>query len=194
VGRLDALQDWFPTAFAPAAVYKLELEDHASSHRAAREIINAGWLTQVDVEDPEDLAHIAYLREERWKSGPTEDRGEAEVVVACRRYGWTAIMEDEEGRRAAGEDGVPCAYMLEILLAAAAQGMLTRAEAWGLHCELERERRRAILMPDEVHRAAFDASIASFRKIWLNRGEPDWPKLLATPKLTDVIKVERRRN
>ena len=194
VGKLDVLREWFPEAFAPAAVYKLELEDHIGHSTEAREIIGAGWLQKVTVDDPNDLAYITYLHEQRWKSAPGKNRGEAEVVVVCRRHGWLAVMEDEEGRAAAAENGVSCAYMLEIVIAAAAQGFLTVKEAWELHCEIERDRRRALLMPEDSHRPAFDASVAAFRTILEKQGEPDWPFLLSTPNLRDVILVQRRRH
>ncbi len=194
VGVLDILREWFPKPFAPCAVYQLELADHVSKSAEAREIVGTPWLQEVTVDDAADLAYITYLHEQRWKSDPGKNRGEAEVVVVCRRYGWTAVMEDEEGRTAAEENGTPCAYMLTIVVAAAAQGLLSAKEAWDLHCQIEDGRRRALLMPDSVHRPAFEACVQSFRRIWQKNGQPDWPRLLSVPKLKDVILLERKRN
>jgi len=135
---------------------------------------------------PDDAEFIAELLR-RFGKGPPENQGEAEVVAACRRYGWTAVLDDEQGRGAATEDRVAHVYVATLLAAAAAHGKLTPTQAWKLHVAFQRRGRFSPLKPDPAYKAAFVDFAAKLRRLRELRGEPDWPLLLAEPGLDNLL-------
>lgn len=195
-GHLDLLEAWFPKAFAPTAVIDAEFGEHIDRYPESKRIVEASWLEAVPVESDDGLKLVAYLRDERWKSAPNKDRGEAEVIALCVDYGWTAIMDDDQGRVAARDSKVPTATILTMVIAASAQGLISPTDAWKLHCEIVVARGGfTILSADKVHRPVFMNSIEAVRKIWRDEGEPAWPLLLAWKRgLDNVILAVRNRS
>jgi predicted nucleic acid-binding protein len=193
VGRLEVLGDWFgPRVFTANVIMEQELRAALPRHPENRAILESDWLLSVPVDEIEDIQLVASLRR-RWGSKDDEDRGEAEVVALCRRYGWTAIMDDDVGRKAAKEHGVPCVYMLTVILAAASCGLITPGEAWKLHYSIEQERRRAVLTAQDCHRPVFMHCIEHFTRVSEKRGNLHWPEILATKGLDDLVLWTRRK-
>lgn len=192
-GCLDVLGSWFgPRAFTAQVVTEVELRDSAGRHPENAAILSAEWLEPVAVDDIEDIRLVAELRR-RWGSSGNKDRGEADIIALCRRHGWTAITDDEVGRKAAGECGVSRVYMLTAIIAAASSGLIAPTEAWNLHCSIERRRRMAVLSPDDAHKPVFMACINQLKKVDERQGNPEWPMILAVHGLDDVV-VRTRRN
>lgn len=193
VGRLKVLRDWLgPRVFTANVITEQELRRGLPRHPENRAILDSEWLFPVPVDEMEDIALVASLRR-RWGSKDDQDRGEAEVVALCARYGWTAIMDDEVGRKAAKEHTVPCVYMLTTVLAAASCGLITPAEAWRLHCSIERERKRAVLSAGESHRPVFMKCVEQFTRVGEKLGDRRWPEILAMKGLDDLV-IWTRRN
>lgn len=142
VEQLDILGEWFPKAFAPNVVLAEEIGAHLDEHPEGQRILDANWLHEASVEDADGIALVAYLLDERWGSSSGKDRGEAEVIALCRRYGWVAVLDDAEGIRAAKDHGVASVSFLSVIIAAAAQDMIQRRDAWNLHVLIDEERRR----------------------------------------------------
>lgn len=193
VGRLEILGDWFgPRVFTSNVIVEQEIRGALARHPENKAILDSDWLQSVPVDEIEDIELVASLRR-RWGSRDDQDRGEAEVVALCRRNGWTAIMDDDVGREAAKEHGVPCVYMLTVMLAAASCGLVSPPEAWKLHCSIERERRRAVLTPDDVHRPVFMKCVEHFSRVGSKLGNPPWPEILAVKGLDDIV-IWTRKN
>ena len=189
---LEVLGDWFgPRVFTANVIMEQELRGALGRHPENKAILDSDWLLAVPVDEIEDIELVASLRR-RWGSRDDRDRGEAEVVALCRRYGWTVIMDDDVGRQAAKEHGVSCVYMLTTMLAAASCGLVTPPEAWKLHCSVERERRRAMLTAEECHRPVFMKCIEHIARVGEKRGHRRWPEILATKGLDDVVLWTRK--
>jgi predicted nucleic acid-binding protein len=208
VEKLDILGEWFPRAFAPNVVLTEEIGAKLDLFPEGQRILDAPWLHEVSVEDAEGIRLVAYLLNDRWASPAGKDRGEAEVVALCRRHGWTAILDDAEGIRAAKDYGVASASFLSVILAAAAQDITPRKDAWELHVLIDENRRRraaetgartqsfSFLTSDNSQREVFMSCVNEFRQRWIDRKRPDWPHLLALSppnRLDDIIKAVRRR-
>lgn len=192
IGRLPLLCGWFgPRVFTANVVMEEEIRGALGRHPENRAIVDSDWLVSVPVDEIEDIKLVASLRK-RWGSRDDQDRGEAEVVALCRRYGWTAIMDDDVGRSAAKEHGVSCVYMLATMLVAASCGLMTSAEAWKLHCSIERTRRRAVLTADECHRPVFMKCIEQFIRVGEKMGGRRWPDILARRGLDDLVLWTRK--
>jgi predicted nucleic acid-binding protein len=193
VSRLEVLAELFgPIVFTANVIMEQELRGKLRRHPENKAILDSDWLVSVPVDEIEDIQLVASLRG-RWGSKDDQDRGEAEVVALCRRYGWTAVTDDDVGRKAATDHGVPRVYMLTVMLAAASCGRVTSAEAWKLHCSIERERRRAVLSPDEVHRPVFMKCVEHFSRVGAKVGNPPWPEILAVKGLDDIV-IWTRKN
>lgn len=193
VRRLDVLREWFgPRVFTANVIVEQELRGTLDRHPENKAILDSKWLSSVPVDDIEDIQLVAHLRR-RWGSKDDRDRGEAEVIALCRRYGWTAVMDDEVGRKAAKEYGVPRVYILTTILAAASCGLVSPEEAWKLHCSIERERRRAVLSAGESHKPVFMKCIEHFTRVGEKMGDRRWPDILAQSGLDDLV-IWTRRN
>jgi predicted nucleic acid-binding protein len=187
VGHLELLGNWFgPRVFTANVIMEEEIRGALDRHPANRAILDSDWLVSVPVDVIEDIALVASLRR-RWGSKDYKDRGEAEVVALCRRYGWTAIMDDEVGRKAAKDNRVPCVYMLTAIVAAASCDLITRQEAWSLHCSIARAQKGSMLTAQDCHRPVFMDCVDRFVRIGEKRGNPRWPGILASKGLDDVI-------
>ena len=123
-GHLDLLGSWFGHGFAPKVVIETEVGDWVDRYPHNQEILDAAWLERVPVDIAEDIREVDRIRREFFGSAENKDHGEAEVIVLCQRYDWTAALDDGEGRRYAArtEVAVPSAMMLTIIIAAAAEG------------------------------------------------------------------------
>jgi predicted nucleic acid-binding protein len=187
VRHLELLGDWFgPRVFTANVIMEEEIRGALARHPENLAIVDSGWLVSVPVDKIEDIALVASLRR-RWGSKDDKDRGEAEVIALCKRYGWTAIMDDDVGRSAAKEYGVPCVYMLTTMIAAASCGLIAKQEAWKLHCSIEQERRRAMLTAQDCHKPVFMECIERFARVGEKRGNLHWPEILAMKGLDDVV-------
>jgi predicted nucleic acid-binding protein len=187
VRRLELLGQWFgPRVFTSNVIMEEELRGALARHPENRAIAETEWLVSVPVDEIEDIELVASLRK-RWGSKDGEDRGEAEVIALCKRYGWTAIMDDDVGRKAAKEYGVPCVYMLTTIIAAASCGLITPTEAWQLHCSVKGGQRGAALTSDDCHKLVFMECIKRFARIGEKFGNPRWPEILAIKGLDDLV-------
>jgi hypothetical protein len=117
-----------------------------------------------------------------------QDRGEAEVVVLCASQGWTGIIDDSNGQKAAQEYKAPYCSILTMILAAAGHGLIAADRAWQLHVDLETSRGhgRSALTADAVHRRPFQACIRQFAQI-VERRKLDWPHILGTPGADGLV-------
>jgi predicted nucleic acid-binding protein len=182
---------WFWRAYTAQVITEEELAD-INTYPDNQRIRDAAWLHPVAVDWEEGHRLVRYLRHDRWGSDHNEDFGEAEVIALCRRYGWIAVMEDFEGRRAARECGVTSARTLSIIVAAASCGLMTADEGWKLHVRLERDRQRADLTPDEKHRPVFDKAVELLGKAWEAKGRQPWPWLLSQPVDDAVVAIREK--
>ena len=179
VGHLDTLGSWFPRAFAPEVVIEEEIREPLPRYPKNQAILDAGWLEAVTVEEPSDLKDVAEIHK-RFGRRAGQDRGEAEVVVLCARYGWTAIIDDTNGQRAAQDYNAPCCTILTMILGAAGGGLIESRDAWQLHTDLETSRGpgRSALKAEKVHRNAFEQCVRQFARISEQR-KLQWPEVLA---------------
>jgi len=183
-GRLGWLEEWFsPVAYTPQAVIELELKKRPKQNGT---VVSASWLYWVP-SHIDDAALVARLVRQ-FGPGPPENQGEAEVIAACKRHGWTAVLEDEDGRSAARDEGVTRVYVATLLAAAAAQGKLTPTQAWKGHVAIEKKRGRfSPLKPDDGYKPLFFSYARLVRKLHLRRGKPSLAKLLAISGLDDLL-------
>lgn len=181
--RLDLLEAWFaPIAYTPEAVVTLELAKRPKQNNPTT---SAPWLHWVKPH-PNDAQLVAELLR-RFGKGPPENQGEAEVVAACKRYGWTAVLDDEQGRRAADDEGVPHVYVATLLAVAAAHGKLTPTAAWKVHAKMQQRGRFSPLKPDAPYKAVFVDFVDKLRTLHRLRDKPEWPLLLAEGALDDLL-------
>jgi predicted nucleic acid-binding protein len=198
IDRLGLLEDLFSgCALTPDVVKNDEVVKRLDKYPQNRRIHEAPWLEAVKVEEPEDTRLVAQLLA-IWDSDPRRDEGEAEVIALCRRFGWTAVMDDGRGRDAAKRYGVNCVYTVTAIIAASAlsrPGALGRKDAWLVHQEADADRgpnARAMPIEDE-YRPAFMKSLKGVRKRWQARGEPEWPQMLADPALDEIVEINAAR-
>lgn len=192
VGALDLLGEWFPRAFAPNVVIEEEIRAPLRVHPANQRILDAPWLESTPVTELEDIRKVSEIHK-RFGREPGKDRGEAELVVLCARHGWTAILDDTNGQRAARDyDARHCA-ILTMILAAAGHELIDRNAAWKLHGELEADRGggRSALTAQHVHRPAFNACIETFAHL-VDRGKLEWPHILSHPG-ADGLVIRKRK-
>lgn len=190
-GHLDRLGSWFGHGYAPRVVIEDEVGYWVDKYPHNQDILDAPWLECVCIDIADDLLEVERIRRDFFSSAPGKDHGEAEVIVLCQRYGWTAALDDGEGRRYAArpEVAVPSAMMLTINIAAAAEGLIGRTDAWNLHADVDAVRGggRSYLTGQSVHRRAFMASIDAFSKIMQERDPGPWPRILTLRGLDEVV-------
>jgi predicted nucleic acid-binding protein len=187
VGQLSLLGEWFPRAFVPSVVMEEELRAPLANHPENQAILDAGWLESVTVDDPDGLRTVAEIHGRFGQKG--RDRGESEVVTLCARHGWTAIMDDTNGQRAARDYGAPSCAILTMILCAAGQRLIGTREAWKLHGDIASSRghgSRSALTAGSTHRAAFDECVRRFGAIAARRGL-EWPHILGQRGLDGVV-------
>lgn len=194
-GALQTLGTWFPRAFAPNVVIEEEIRKQIANHPENKHIVEAPWLESVAITEPGDL-HMVKDIHERYGREPGKDRGEAEVIVACNRHGWTGIIDDTTGEKAAADFGIAHCTLLTMILAACAHDILGEGEAWRLHCAIEESRGGSgysALSAQGVHRQPFRACVGAFKRAIQQTGTR-WPHTLALPGLNDLVKYTRERN
>jgi predicted nucleic acid-binding protein len=188
IDGLPELAGWFSngTCFTADVVTKVEIPRGLASHPKNQAILDAPWLTSVPVYD-EDLAFIVELRE-LWGSSGTEDYGEAEVVALCKRYGWTAIMNDRRGRGAARRNGVSYVSTAGLLVAATAERAISVNDAWELHTRVEGDYDHPMVLPTtDEYRPSFERAVAAVRRWTADNPEEHWPRPLAMAPAIDAV-------
>jgi hypothetical protein len=74
-------------------------------------ILNAPWLKTAPVLTGSDAQLVSTLLRV-WGGGPTDDRGEAEIIALCQRHGWVAITDDQKkGRPELERRGLEYSYV-----------------------------------------------------------------------------------
>jgi predicted nucleic acid-binding protein len=158
-GDLDLLGSWFGHGYAPRVVIEDEVGNWVHKYPQNQDILDADWLECVRVDIAEDIVEVERVRRDYLGNDPGKDHGEAEVIVLCQRYGWTAALDDGEGRRyaARSEVQVPSTMMLTIIIAAAAEGLISPSDAWRVHADVDAARLggRSYLTGQPVHRPAW---------------------------------------
>ena len=165
-----------------------EIPRGIAQHPKSQAILDATWLEPAAVLD-DDFEFIVSLRR-LWGSTGNRDYGEAEVVALCRRYGWTAIMNDGRGRATARRNGVASVCTGALLAAVAAEHFITPDAAWSLHQELESGFNTPMILPTgEEYRPAFDRTVAGIRRWVRDNTDLVWPATLAmSPPIDDLLK------
>jgi predicted nucleic acid-binding protein len=201
VDRLDTLGDWFPKAFVPNVVIEKEVKPFVGKYPKNQRILDAAWLHSVAVESDSGLRLVAHLRDRVWKSPPEKDRGEAEVLALCRDFGWIAILDDKQARVAAERNAkVPRAMLLTIIIAAAAYEKISRSDAWKLHVDIDKARKKmgigscSFLTSDGCHASVFEKCIDMFSDLRQRKGNREWPVFLAIPSLDELVIWVRNHN
>ncbi len=187
IGELDTLGAWFPSAFAPAVVIEEEIRAHLHTYPKNQAILEASWLQTASITEPSALQDVANIHR-RYGRQAGQDRGEAEVVVLCASQGWTAIIDDSNGQKAARDYKAPHCSILTMILAAAGHELIDAKQAWKLHTDLEASRGsgRSALTAQAVHRPAFQACIQKFAQIVKQRNL-DWPHILGDPGADGLV-------
>ena len=187
IGELSWLTTWFGgCGFTAEVVTAVELTKSLRSHPQNADILALPWLRSQSVEEEEDLKLVAQLRG-IWGSPRGRDHGEAEIIALCRRYGWTAILDDRQGRNGAIKHGVRHVHSTSVLVAAMASRMIGADEAWDLHRRLVADDDPPILPPDDRFQDAFNRVAIAFRRVLERDDEPPWPRLLSVPGLDEII-------
>ena len=182
-GRLDLLESLVgPVAYAPRAVIKCELGKRHKQNSAA---IKAPWLYSVP-SHPDDAELVSSLLKRLGKK-PPKNLGEAEVIAACRRFGWTAVLEDGDARIVAADAKVRHVYVATVLAAASAYKAIKPSQAWKLFVRMEKERRSSVLKPDESNQPVFIEFYGYLCRLREARNNPPFPIFLAEPGLDDVL-------
>ena len=190
LNQLFYFEKWFgDPVFTPHAV-EWELGKNAARKIDNKAILTAPWITKVVVDDPTDVQKVVQLRR-RWSSALDKDWGEAEVIVLCQRFGWTAIMEDRTGREACIQAGIPVVYWTSMIIAAAAHGLITMKDAWNLHKSLSLTSSPGIISAHEVHKPIFEKSIAVVAQL-AKKYEYGWPQTLGSGKVDGLVERVRQ--
>jgi hypothetical protein len=210
-GYLDELGSWWGSgAFTARHIMDIEVGRNVKLHPRNQDVLDAAWLHAVPVDNPQDLFRVAWLLDHHWMSSPGKDRGEAEVLTLCRRYGWVAIIDDERGRAYAAkpvvprspadldatmtEPPIPSAMLLTTIIAAVAWGVAKHGKAWKMHCAIDRDRGSgySLISYGDSQRPIFDACVAKFRKLHEQRPNLGFPAVLAVRGLDDLVASTRR--
>jgi predicted nucleic acid-binding protein len=196
-GHLTLLSTWFgPTAYVPAVVTEYELQKNLADYPQNQSIVDAPWLKPVPLIEPDDH-QLANTLQQMWKSEKGRDRGEAELVALCKRYDWTAIVDDHNGRDGAYRNRVAHVFVATVLVAATAEQLITIDEAWTVHQAVEARYDRAPVLPtDDDYKPAFEKAVRALRGLMRDADEPPWPQILADPRCDGVVKrsVATRRH
>lgn len=187
-------------ACTSAWLYNHEISAPVGTHPANRRVLEAEWLNTASVVD-EDIVYVQNLLEV-WGSETGRDRGEAEVVALCTRYGWTGISDDRKAHgvpELAGEQSrpfkAPMVHGVGLLAAAAAENLIEVGDAWAVHQAVEARYDDPPIVPiANDYQQAFTDSVTAIRKRRDQLGSPAWPILLThdTDKIVRAA-VRRRR-
>lgn len=184
---LGWLGTWFSPgpAFTADVITKVELAKSLPRYPQNAQIIGLPWLKSIPVEEDVDVQLVVSLRR-LWGSDSGRDHGEAEVVALCKRYGWTAIVDDARGRDGAERHGVAHVSSTGMLVAATAFHRESVADAWALHQRLVSGLDRPLLPSDDLYEPAFRAAVSAAGKLAAEQGE-QWPQLLAESRLDKLV-------
>jgi hypothetical protein len=184
-------------AYTSAWLYENEIKIPAVKYPNSNRILNASWLKTAPVVD-EDVLYVQNLLD-AWGSDAGRDRGEAEVVALCTRYGWTGVSDDTKAH------GVPelhahyrpfqprMVHGATLLAAATAESMISEGEAWAAHQAVESSYDDPPVLPiEDDYQPAFADAVTAIRKKRDQIGSPDWPKLLAN-ELDPVVRAAVRK-
>ncbi len=180
-------------AYTSEWLLKHEIEAHIGTYPENAAIVQADWLHTAKVKGDDNI--YAQTLIDLWNE-PGRNRGEAEVLALCSRYGWTAVLDDRKGRDAAGraeERGRPFpvrhVWGATMLAAAAADNLISLGEAWSAHQAVEARYDDPPVMPiSPDYEQAFEWVVTAIRKRRDQAGSPAWPKLL-TLELDPIVKA-----
>lgn len=164
-----------------------ELQKNLADHPKNQAIIDAPWLKPVPLVEEADHKLARTLRR-MWKSETGRDHGEADLVALCKRYGWTAIVDDHNGRDGAYRNEVPHVYVVTMLVAATAEGLTSVDEAWTVHQVVEARYDRPVMPVADDFEPAFETAVRAIRGIARKLDEPPWPEVLADARCDEVVK------
>ncbi len=182
-GKLDWLGSLLGEAFVPEYIRDAEIGAHVARYPENQKILDAPWLHAVP-SNPDDARYVAQLVE-RWGSIPPNDLGEAEMLAACKRFGYTGVCEDEIGRKAASTEGVTIAYSVSILIAATVFRVEKPSAAWTIHCSIEKHRKsHHILSPTATHKPVFMTACRAAWSLQKRLGATDLPGYPRRPQWT----------
>lgn len=202
-GMLEWLERFFGEDVAALAytsewLFEYEIKKPAAAYPENEEIVRAAWLHKAKVK-AEDNVYVQNLVD-LWAE-PGRNRGEAEVVALCSRYGWTAVLDDTKGRDAAGraaEVGRPFparhVWGATMLVAAAAENLIDLGTAWEVHQAVERRYDTPPVLPTAPeYKQAVEWAVTAIRNRRDQLGSPRWPRVLALG-LDPIVKgcVSRR--
>jgi hypothetical protein len=92
VGRLDLLPTLFgPTAYLPRRVFE---EWHGTSETAG--VVDQAPSLHIVEADAADAPFVARMHR-RFGSVPPRNDGEAQLLAVCKRTGYVAVTEDQQG-------------------------------------------------------------------------------------------------
>lgn len=137
-GRLDLLQVFEPAVISIPQVVFDEVTAGGHRDRAAREILEASWLTRTPT--PRATERVAA-----WDLGP----GESAVIDAALDRGSRVVIDDLAGRRCARSMRLPLSGTVGVVILAARRGLV--AEPLALFAEL---RAAGMWLSDAVIREA----------------------------------------
>jgi hypothetical protein len=187
-------------AYTSEWLYQHEIKTPAAKYKDNERILEVDWLKTAPVVD-DDIVYVQNLLD-AWGSDTGRDRGEAEVVALCTRYGWTGISDDNKAH------GVPAlqehhrpfkptmVHGAALLAAAAAESLITVGEAWTAHQAVEARYEVPPLVPvEDEYEPAFSLAVDLIRKRRDQLGAPNWPILLTqdTDRIVRTVVKKRRQ-
>jgi len=185
-GRFKDLGELFAAgAYTADVVLAVEVGGKEAWRKANADILEAPWLHKAPVMTGSDAAMVYNLLN-LWGSEPGKDAGEAEIVVLCHHYDWVAITDDaRKGRPELERRGHQYSYVISMLIYAAATGHagMDTATAWELSRDIQQGRKA----PYVANEATFRKLVAAAQQIWIKRGRPAWPAILADWTIDHLI-------
>jgi predicted nucleic acid-binding protein len=189
IGELDLLGTWLPGSYTAAYVMKDEILDWVKDYPSNKQVGNATWLTALPADTLADAKLIASLSI-RFPAGGTKSIGELHVIALAKRLGGTAIIEDQQARKAArsNEAKVKSVYMVSMIGAASACGLISENEAWDLQRRLEVRRERSVIRSTDNRE--FREMVRFMKELQPRWAE--WPRCLHNNGL-DLIAIAARK-
>jgi predicted nucleic acid-binding protein len=190
IGELDRLGEWLPGSYTAAYVMEHEILDWVKDYPHNRLVGEVKWLEAIPADTAVDAKLIADLSI-RFPDRATKNIGELHVIALAKRFGGTAIIEDQQARKAARSDDakVKSTYMVSMIGAAATCGLISENEAWDIQKRLEIGRERSVIRSTD--RREF-REMVGFMKELLPRWPP-WPKCLHNNGLDQIAIAARKQ-
>jgi predicted nucleic acid-binding protein len=188
IGELNRLGTWLPGSLTATYVLENEILDWAWKYPYNAQVGKETWLTAVPADTLEDAKLIAELSV-RFEEGGTKNVGELHIIALAKRFGGTAIIEDQQARKAARSDEakVKSVYMVSMIGAASACDLISENKAWDLQRQLEAGRERSVIR--SVDSQAFREMVRLMKE--LRPRLPEWPECLHNNGL-DLIAIAAR--